>query len=60
MVRGVVTPFQQGYDAYYTAISQDDNPYRPGSMPWMRWDDGWDYALVEDGHYHNEDCNEIC
>lgn len=40
--------FDQGFSAWITGKSRDENPHRPGSREWEAWDHGWVEAEEND------------
>lgn len=50
---------KEGFDAYYSGIPEDENPFPAFSTEWKLWDAGWWDAFSEDiGTDEDEDGEE--
>lgn len=45
--------YVEGWNAAYDGKPQDSNPYFPGSMKYIDWNDGWEEYMNESAEDNN-------
>lgn len=42
-----MSPWQEGFEAYYDSEGLDDNPFDEGTDSYNDWQEGWTYASIQ-------------